>query len=1081
MNKKKIFYMASVFVVLLVSNFIIAQTATAPSGAGTSGNPYQIATLENLYWITQDVTRWNDHYIQTANIDANTTSGWDGGNGFTPIGNAATNFTGSYDGDGYTIDGLTINRSGTDYVAFIGYANRSGSLIKDLGLTNVNISGGGRTAALVGQSDGTGAIISHCYVAGGSIVSNANLVAGLVSFAKRLKIEYCYTDVSVSTSGNYAAGLIGYMDKNAPTSLITNCYTIGTVSGTSGNDSDGAAGLISYNYGYIDNCFSLAIVNSDHCGGFAYINSGTIENCYSAGAVSGLRNSGFVEVGGTLSNCFFDIEASGSANGGGTGKTTAEMKTATTFTSAGWDFVGESANGTNNYWEVDAIVNNGYPFLVWHPNSSGTYRLTINTDGNGTVIVNPVKEKYDINEVVTLTVIPNAGYAFNYWEGGADTNWNDSMLPKKINMDEDKSITAYFTEAIPAFPGAEGGGAYTKGGRGGAVIEVTNLNADGAGSFREACLTEGARTIVFRVGGTIDLGGQKIILENTGGQNYDNLTIAGQTAPGGGIQIKNGTLNMSINDVIIRYVRFRTGSIDNNPTNLTASAPDRYDRRRNYIFDHVSAFWGVNKTIVLGGFTDNVTIQWSIVAEGLHRSLYTLPESWEPYQIVDGVKYWEHSRGLMVHEISRNVSMHHNLLYNFYKRNPLVQSSDADVVNNVIVNKQYQTYVQPFKGQVRANFIGNYYRSYVHIRPPIRVYDYDLGWDSVSTCYYQGNYDVHFRPNLADPETNIRILHLTADTAGDGHISDRATPFVFNGIPITSQDVHTAYSNVLTNVGASLPSRDATDTRVVNFVQSGGAPSAFVNNPSEVGGWSTIANGTPPVDTDHDGMPDSWENSNGLNPNDSSDRNGTNLSGEGYTNLEVYLNGLVSALPVELISFTAKKDGDEIQLSWKTATEINNYGFEIEASNTSSDKWKKIGFVEGHGNSNLPNSYSFMVKSSVAEVNHRYRLKQIDSDGSFEYSNIVSVKGRYSNKLSQNYPNPFNPTTTISFSIAEAGQTKISIFNILGQEVFVVVNKKLTAGKYIYHFSGSDLSSGVYFYKLQAGNYSSIKKMLLLK
>jgi len=526
---------------------------------------------------------------------------------------------------------------------------------------------------------------------------------------------------------------------------------------------------------------------------------------------------------------------------------------------------------------------------------SQTYNLSVATDGNGTVTLSPAGGVYNSGDIVTMTVTPNSNYIFNHWTGGSIYDWDDSMKEKQVVMNADKSFTAYFMDDLPAFPGAEGGGAYTVGGRGGVVLEVTNLNSSGPGSFREACLTQGARTIVFRVGGTIDLDGDKIELYNDGVNNYDSLTIAGQTAPGG-IQLKNGTLNLEINEAIVRYVKFRLGPADENPTNLTTGAPTRYDRRRNIIFDHISAFWGVNKTIVLGGFTDNITIQWSIIAEGLHESVYTGPESYAPYFVSTGLDttYWAHSRGLMVQEISRNVSMHHNLLYDFYKRNPLVQSSDADVVNNVIVNKQYQTFVQPFKGQVRANFIGNYYRSSVHNRPPIRFWDYDQGWDGVSSCYYLDNYDAVFRPNPTDPETDIRILHLNAsDPGADGHISDKATPFTFNYTPISTQPVHTAYDLVLDNSGANFPSRDAADTRVVDAVLSGAAPSTFVNHPDEVGGWPTIIGGIPPMDTDHDGMPDSWETSNGLDPNSPSDRNLTNLSSLGYTNLEVYLNCLL--------------------------------------------------------------------------------------------------------------------------------------------------------------------------------------------
>ena len=444
-------------------------------------------------------------------------------------------------------------------------------------------------------------------------------------------------------------------------------------------------------------------------------------------------------------------------------------------------------------------------------------------------------------------------------------------------------------DRLLAFPTAEGGGANSIGGRGGRVIEVTNLNSEGNGSFREACEANGSRTVVFRVGGTIDLKGKNIFIKN------DNITIAGQTATGDGIEIKNGGLVINANEVIIRYIRIRLGCAYRGLEDaLDIASPNRHERKKNIIIDHISAFWGVDETMNGGSFSDNVTLQWCIIAEGLHCSIYDnngQGENWKPCKILDGKPIWAHSRGSKISEDSHNISFHHNLLYRNYKRNPLIQSSDVDVVNNVIVNYQYQVYIETFKGEVHSNFIGNYFRSYIHKRPPIRVFNTNKAYNKKSGIYCRDNYDKVFRKDENQTQTDIRVMHNLSKDKPDENIKDMDSAYIFP--PINTQSVHQAYNIVLTNVGANFPKRDSVDNRVINFIRSGKAPNSFVNNPNDVGGYSRLRGTKAPMDSDHDGMPDSWENSYGLNSHDPTDRNGRELSRIGYTNLEIYLNSLL--------------------------------------------------------------------------------------------------------------------------------------------------------------------------------------------
>ena len=188
-------------------------------------------------------------------------------------------------------------------------------------------------------------------------------------------------------------------------------------------------------------------------------------------------------------------------------------------------------------------------------------------------------------------------------------------------------------------------------------------------------------------------------------------------------------------------------------------------------------------------------------------------------------------------------------------------------------------------------------------------------------------------------------------------------------------------------------------------------------------------------------------------------------------------------LPVELTSFSATIIGSTIKLSWNTATEINNFGFDVERTSTSPvEKWVKIGFVEGHGTSNSPKYYSFEDNNLNARK-YIYRLKQIDSDGQFEYSKEIEVDLDTPMKyeLSQNYPNPFNPATTIQFSLPTSETVKLTLYNANGQEVRSIVNEYKESGTYIINFNASGLSSGAYFYKLTAGTFNTIRKMIVIK
>lgn len=198
-----------------------------------------------------------------------------------------------------------------------------------------------------------------------------------------------------------------------------------------------------------------------------------------------------------------------------------------------------------------------------------------------------------------------------------------------------------------------------------------------------------------------------------------------------------------------------------------------------------------------------------------------------------------------------------------------------------------------------------------------------------------------------------------------------------------------------------------------------------------------------------------------------------------YTGIGTLCNG---PLPVELSLFTATLIKNEINLFWKTETEVDNFGFDVERK-MDEKEWIKISFIQGHGNSNSPKEYSYTDKELFAGGSKfQYRLKQIDSDGSFEYSDIVEVEvapDQY--ELSQNYPNPFNPSTTIQFSLPKQTQLKINLYNMLGEQVAILADGMYESGYHKVTFNASGLPSGTYLYQLESNEFVQVKKMILLK
>ena len=370
--------MAAVLLITLNFTGILLAEGTEPTG-----NPRQVSTREHWLWICTNSSSWGDGFIQTADIifsQGDFESGgafYNDGAGFAPIGNGSVKFTGSYNGQGFGIEGLLINRT-TNHIGLFGWI--SGATIQNLSVTNVDISGGTYVGGLVGVNT-VSAVISNCSTSGR--VTGGDYVGGLIGFSNAT-ITGCYSSCTV-TGGDYVGGLAG-----SNSVMVNRSYSEGNVTGN-----QHVGGLVGYNPATVSNCYSTASVirssdssneNFGGCVGYNY--NGTIEFCYSTGNVSyndaeNPTDKGFVgiETGlTTYANNFFDSTASNQTSdavGSATPKTTAEMKNVRTFTdvewslglSSAWDFETNPYDdiANNNYWDMDlnGIINNGYPYLAW--------------------------------------------------------------------------------------------------------------------------------------------------------------------------------------------------------------------------------------------------------------------------------------------------------------------------------------------------------------------------------------------------------------------------------------------------------------------------------------------------------------------------------------------------------------------------------------------------------------------------------------------------------------------------------------------------------------------------------------------
>ncbi|MDG1378813.1 MAG: T9SS type A sorting domain-containing protein [Flavobacteriaceae bacterium] len=427
-----------------------------------------------------------------------------------------------------------------------------------------------------------------------------------------------------------------------------------------------------------------------------------------------------------------------------------------------------------------------------------------------------------------------------------------------------------------AFPTAEGFGKNATGGRGGQVIIVTNLNDSGSGSLRAALDATVPRTIVFEVGGTINLN-SNIYVSN------GDLTLAGQTAPGDGILIKGGMVQFEESNVIVRYIKFRPGPTapsGYDAVSITAWAGNTVE---DIIFDHCSFSWGGDENFnirgVNGGVVKNITLQNSIVSESTY--------------------------GFLAGNGCFNISVYKNLFALNSERNirsnyPVSNELDFEMINNVVYGFRVAT--KPSLG-VQFSVLNNHYKLSSQINPinnaVVDASSSGGGNTSQTHAYISGN---------------IKPISMTVnDSALNPYLE--TTAYESSGIiPIPASEL---VNELINNVGASLPTRDAVDIRIIDHFNNGDGTI------SSSGEYPTILNGTALADTDNDGMPNVWEIENGLNINDASDRN--DIQEDGYTNLEYYINFMSLILETNHIDVGSDVSICEGDTTTLTATGADSY------------------------------------------------------------------------------------------------------------------------------------------------------------
>lgn len=858
-------------------------------GDGSKSTPYQISSPQEFAYFAKLMSQASSngdgkYFVLTNDIVFNenvlTSDGKLNGSprlcpmvGMFEADNNYVAFTGHFDGQGHVIKGF-YNDESKNHVSIFRWTE--GAVIKNLGVTDTYIAGNAYCGIIAGRMM-KGTKIINCWVKGsvfgpGNSESSGSNHGGIAG--------WCYDDSQITNS--YNAG--GY---------ITGKNNFGGIVARIGNSG-------SSSYGTVQNCYSLATLKTSSYGVVcATVDGGSVINhCYGYGAAK-IAYTGFGTVESSdiktdeemksdaiiaLLNSQYDyLDAVCKWTKGAEGYPVHDYTTCKEET-GGIDYDAMATEPTPGNMTKDVDGDDNTLTLSWKIAANGlttAQRLYLANDemdlDNNLVAELATETSYTVSVPTAKTY---------YWR--VDQIQADGKVTK--------GLVWSFTCRQLAFPGAEGGGKYTTGGRGGKVFHVTNLKDSGEGSLRWAINQSGARTIVFDVAGTIELSSTLSI-------GNGNITIAGQTAPGDGICLKNFSFNISADNVIVRYIRCRMGDekkTEDDAMNCFAGGTSSY---HNIIIDHCSISWSTDECASFYGVKD-FSFQWNIVSEPLTKSVHD--KGSHGYGGIWG---------------GQNASFHHNLIAHSNSRNPrfdhyYVNQSEGliDYTNNVVYNwGSNNAYGGESSNASRLrsiNFVGNYYKPGPASGRLDQLFNLT---NSCSNCMGTTGHGTVVLPAKVYLSGNILVGNatVTADNwkgiKPDTNISDWSvcrseTPFAVTALT-NIQSAEEAYEAVLASAGASLK-RDAVDARIVEDAREGkatymtggnGSTKGIIDTQSAVGGWPVLTatdaeKAVVSTDTNANGIPDSIENDifGGLVDGNAYDKHPR------YTNLEYYLSWIIN-------------------------------------------------------------------------------------------------------------------------------------------------------------------------------------------
>ncbi len=1011
-----------VSVLILFAGTLFAQTATPPSaGAGTSGNPYQIASLENLYWIASSTANWNKYYLQTSDINASITSSWFSGAGWTPIGNGATKFTGSYNGNGHTIDGLFINRPSTGYIGLFGIT--SGAVIDSIGITNANITGDTCVGGLVGVN-WFYSTVSKCYSSGS--VNGKQCVGGLVGRNEYSPVSNSYSTGSV-IGNSTIGGLMGLNDYSA----VNNCYSAGSVSGVS----------------------------------------------YSTGGLIGDNSSS------TVSNSFWDTQTSGcGTSDGGTGITTVYMKNPITFSLVGWDDTGTiwkiDGSINNGYPFLSWQNTGGTPLqktIIAPSASDGTsgnpYQIAslenlywiafqANSGTNFTGVY--FEQTANINASVTSSWFGGAGWTPI---GNGATKFTGSYNGNGHTIDG-LFINRPSTSFIGLF-GATNGGVIDS-------IGITNANITGNGevgglvgwnfySTVSNCYSTGS------VSGTGSSVGS-LVGSNSGTVNncYSTGSVSGAEYTSGLVGYNSATVNNC----------YSTGSVSGTGSYVGGLVGYNYFGTVNYSFWNIETSGKSTSNGGTGETTAEMKTKLTFSLAGWNSSIWYMDAGFN-----NGYPYlsWQNPGGTPLPKTATAPSVGNgtsgnayqiaslNNLYwialntenwdKFYIQTANINASvtsswfngagwtpignditnftghyngNGHTIDSLFINRPSTDFIGLF-GYTRYRYGAVVFLGITNARITGRNYVGGLvganDYSEVAYCYSSGSVSGYSYVGglVGDNDDSSTVLNCYSSGSVNGTYSVGGLVGDNFSISTVSNSYSTGSVNGNNSYVGGLVGENYSYSIVSNCYSSGS-----VNGNSSVGG----------------------------------------LVGENYVGgvTNCYSIGSVSSKGSYIGGLVGYNNGGSVDSSfWDTVTSMQSTS-DAGTGKTTAEMKTRSTFINA--------GWDFTTVWQMTGTNYPDLRTNINPALPVERQ-VGIVPKEFA--LAQNYPNPFNPTTTISFAIPSKSFVSLKIFDILGREVATIVSEEMPAGSYSKQWNAANISSGIYFYILQTGAFTQTKKLILLK